>query len=115
MKRIITLVALLMTVATFAQEQKIDYKKTDDGLVMATYFFADNDEIVERVGYFNKKGELHGTWISYDKEGNKTAIANYVNGKKDGLWTYFKSDKINIVTYKQNKIVDVEEKLIVTN
>ena len=65
--------------------------------------------------YFNKEEKLHGMWVSYNIEGNKTSIANYNNGKKDGVWTFFKEDKISVITYKDNKITNVEEKAIVIN
>ncbi|WP_299526926.1 membrane-binding protein [uncultured Lutibacter sp.] len=115
MKAILNLVLMLFCVTAFSQEQKVDYKKLDNDLVQATYYFADNNEAVEREGFFNKEGKLHNTWISYDLQGNKTVIANYNNGKKDGVWTYFKKDKVNVVTYKLNKIVNVEEKSLAVN
>ena len=71
--------------------------------------------MIEREGFFNKEGKLDSIWVSYDIEGNKTAIAIYKNGVKDGIWTYFKKDKISLVTYKDNKITNVEEKALVVN
>ncbi len=115
MKNLIIAFVLLFSVTAFSQEQKIDYKKIDNDIVQATYYFADNSTIVEREGFFNKEGKLHGTWVSYDEQGNKTTIANYENGKKEGVWTYFKNDKINVVTYKKNKIVAVETKDLIVN
>lgn len=119
MKTVFKLLVLLFCVTAFAQEQKQDQKVTfetiNNDLVKATYYFADNADVIQREGYFNKEGKLHGEWINYDLAGNKTVIANYNNGVKDGVWTYFKQDKINLVTYKANKILQVEEKVIVAN
>lgn len=115
MKNLMIVVVLMLSVSAFSQEQKIDYKKIDNDIVQATYYFADNSGVVEREGFFNKEGKLHGTWVSYDEQGNKTTIANYNNGKKDGVWTYFKKDKINVVTYKENKIVNVDTKEVIVN
>lgn len=115
MKGIINIIIMLFCITAFSQEQKIEYKKVDDGLVKATYYFADNNTIIEREGFFNKEEKLQGMWVSYDLQGNKTSIAFYNNGKKDGVWTYFKEDKISIVTYKDNKITNVEEKALVVN
>jgi len=115
MKTLFKLVVFFFCVTAFSQEQKVEYKKINKDLIKATYYFADNSNIVEREGYFNKEGKLQDTWISYDLEGNKTAVANYNNGKKDGIWFYFKEDKLNIVTYKDNKLVNVEEKTLVLN
>jgi len=115
MKNLMIAIVLLFSVTAFSQEQKIDYKKIDNEIVQATYYFADNSTVVEREGFFNKDGKLQGTWISYNEAGEKTVIANYDNGVKDGEWTYFKADKINVVTYDQNKIVSVNTKDLIVN
>lgn len=115
MKALINIIILLFCITAFSQEQKVEYKNVENNLTKATYYFTDNNTIIEREGYFNKEEKLHGTWVSYDMEGNKTSIANYNNGKKDGVWTYFKADKISIVTYKENKITNVEEKTLAVN
>ncbi|SNR53014.1 toxin-antitoxin system YwqK family antitoxin [Lutibacter flavus] len=115
MKSLINIIILLFCVTAFSQEQKVEYKKVDNNLIKATYYFADNNFIIEKEGYFNKEEKLHGMWVSYNIEGNKTSIANYNNGKKDGVWTFFKEDKISVITYKDNKITNVEEKAIVIN
>lgn len=106
---------MLFCITAFSQEQKIVYQKMDNDLVKATYYFADNSDIIEREGYFNKEGKLHDTWISYDLEGHKTAMANYNNGNKVGVWVYYKNDRISLVTYKNNKLIGVEEKNLVVN
>ena len=115
MKNFIQVVILLFCITGFSQEQKVDYKKIDNNLMQVTYYFADNNTIVEREGFFNEDGKLHGTWISYNVEGSKTAIANYNNGVKEGVWMYFKGDKVNVVTYSNNKITSVEEKALAVN
>jgi antitoxin component YwqK of YwqJK toxin-antitoxin module len=115
MKTFIYTLILLVGFTAFSQEQKVEYKKVDNNLVKATYYFADNNTVIEREGFFNADEKLHGTWISYDLQGNKKIIANYNNGIKEGIWTYFKEDKINVVTYKNNKITNVEEKALVLN
>ena len=115
MKTLINIVVMLFCITAFSQEQKITYQKMENDLVKATYYFADNSDVVEREGYFNKEGKLHDTWISYDLQGNKTAIATYNNGVKEGVWTYIKTDKITVVTYNKNKIIHIEEKALVVN
>ncbi|MFD1292818.1 hypothetical protein ACFQ5N_03125 [Lutibacter holmesii] len=115
MKKLMFAMVLLFSVTVFSQEQKVDYKKIDNEVVQATYYFADNNTVVEKVGFFNKEGKLHGTWISYNEAGKETTIANYNNGKKEGDWTYFKEDKVSVVTYKDNKIVNVDTKAVVVN
>jgi antitoxin component YwqK of YwqJK toxin-antitoxin module len=115
MKNFIQVVVLLFCITAFSQEQKVDYKKIDNNLVQVTYYFADNNTIIEKEGFFNKAGKLHGTWISYDINGNKTTIANYNDGTKEGVWMYFKGDKVNVVTYANNKITNVEERALAVN
>ncbi|HCE56045.1 MAG TPA: membrane-binding protein [Lutibacter sp.] len=115
MKTLINIVVMLFCITAFSQEQKVTYQKMVNDLVKATYYFADNSDVVEREGYFNKEGKLHDTWISYDLQGNKTAIATYNNGVKEGVWTYIKTDKITVVTYNKNKIIHIEEKALVVN
>jgi antitoxin component YwqK of YwqJK toxin-antitoxin module len=115
MRAFINLIIMLFCITAFSQEQKVEYQKIDNNMIKATYYFADNSAIVEREGFFNKEGKLQDTWVSYDLAGNKTAIANYKNGKKEGVWIYFKKDKINIVTYKDNKLIKVEEKALAVN
>lgn len=115
MKNIILSLILLFCVTANAQNPKVEYKKVGNDLVKATYYFADNNTVIEREGFFNKNEKLQGMWVSYDLQGNKTSIAYYNDGKKDGIWTYFKNDKISIVTYNNNKIINVEEKPIAIN
>ena len=115
MKAFLNIILMLFCVAAFSQEQKVEYTKVDNNLTKATYYFTDNINVIEREGFFNKNEKLQGMWVSYDQLGNKTSIAYYNNGKKDGIWTYFKNDKISIVTYSDNKIVNVEEKPIAIN
>jgi len=33
-----------------------------------------------------KKGEMHGTWFTWNEDGTKIALANYKNNLKDGEW-----------------------------
>lgn len=115
MKAIINIVFILFCITGFSQEQKVDYQQVNDELIKATYYFADNSTIIEREGFFNSEGKLQDTWVSYDVNGNKTAIANYNNGKKVGVWQYFTEDKVSLVTYNDNKLIAVEEKVLVVN
>jgi len=115
MKTVINIVMMLFCISSFSQEQRVEYKKINNNLIKATYYFADNSEAIQREGFFNKNGKLQDTWISYDEQGEKTAVAIYDNGVKQGVWIYFQKDKINFVTYKDNKLINVEEKALVVN
>lgn len=116
MRTLITLMAFLIGTITFAQEAKVDYKKIDNDLVKATYYFSDNNQVIEKIGHFNAKGKLHGTWVIYDIDGNKKVEANYTDGKKDGVWIYYKdSGNLNVVTYKENKLISQEIRSLAVN
>lgn len=115
MKTVVNIILMLFCVTAFSQEQKVEFKKVDNDLIKATYYFADNSSVIEREGFFNKNEKLQGMWVSYDVQGNKIAIAYYNNGKKDGVWSYFKDGKVNLVTYDNNKIINVEEKIVAVN
>ncbi len=105
MKKIITLFVVFIFIGIAnAQEVKPKFEKQNE-LTKATYYY-DNGSIKE-VGFF-KNDKLHNKWISYSKEGNITAIANYSEGKKDGKWYFLSNDSIKEVTYKSNKIIKVE-------
>lgn len=115
MKTVVNIILMLFCVTAFSQEQKVEFKKVDNDLIKATYYFADNSSVIEREGFFNKNEKLQGMWVSYDEQGKKIAIAYYNNGKKDGVWSYFKDGKVNLVTYNNNKIINVEEKIVAIN
>lgn len=103
MRAFASIIIALFVLTGFAQKQRIDYEKVNKK-VKATYYYQDNASI-EKVGFFNAKGDLDGTWTSYDREGNITIIANYKKGKKEGVWKYFKPTVINVITYENNKII----------
>ncbi|WP_372745384.1 hypothetical protein [Lutibacter sp.] len=115
MKAFLNIILMLFCVAAFSQEQKVEYTKVDNNLTKATYYFTDNSDVIEREGFFNKNEKLHGMWVSYNVEGEKTSIAYYNNGKKDGVWSYFKEGKVSLVTYDNNKIISVVEKIVAVN
>ncbi|MCQ0110314.1 toxin-antitoxin system YwqK family antitoxin [Zhouia amylolytica] len=105
MKNITLTLALLFSVILFAQEQKIEpiFEKQDN-MVKATYFHG-NGEVAQTGFYLD--GKLQGEWVSYDKEGKKTAIANYDQGKKAGKWFFWSDGKLSEVDYTDNRIANV--------
>ncbi|WP_298901479.1 nicotinic acid mononucleotide adenyltransferase [uncultured Psychroserpens sp.] len=107
MKKLFVLLIMLSVTFTFAQEQKkVDLKKDGD-LTVATYYYENG--AIEQVGTFNKEGELHGIWTSYDLKGNKVTVANYKNGNKVGKWLFWSGDKLREVDYVDSKIASVSE------
>ena len=71
-------------------------------------YYHDNGAI-EQQGTINKEGELHGVWTSYDLDGNKVTVGNYMNNKKVGKWLFWSGDKLKEVDYIDSKIASVSE------
>ena len=109
MKKIVVIAIMLCVSITIAQEEKnVTYIEKGD-LTEATYYY-DNGAI-KQVGTFNAEGKLDGEWISYDINGDKTTVANYVNGKKSGKWQFWNNDGVvREVTYENSRIVSVNER-----
>lgn len=103
MKRVLFILAMVFTLTGFAQQQKPILEKSGD-LVKATY--TDKDGQITQQGYF-KDGKLHGEWVAYDSNGNRSAVATYENGKKVGTWLFWNDNKLSEVTYSKNAIVSV--------
>lgn len=107
MKKIFAVLLMLSITLTFAQEtKKVDVNKDGD-LTVATYYH--DNGAVEQQGTFNQEGELHGVWTSYDVDGNKTMVGNYVNGQKVGKWLFWSNNKLKEVDYVDSKIASVSE------
>lgn len=92
MKNVILTLALVFSGHVFAQEStnqtaakgmaNATVQKT--GNLNKTVWYYESGKVKE-IGYF-KNGLKHGTWTSYDEDGNKIMQANYVNGVKEGNW-----------------------------
>ena len=106
MKISIVLFLALMTISIgSAQEVTPEFEK-EGNLVKATYFYEDGS--VKQVGFFDND-KLHGEWVSYDKRGKKTTIAQYEHGKKTGTWLVLTNGVVKQVTYEANKVIDVKD------
>jgi antitoxin component YwqK of YwqJK toxin-antitoxin module len=106
MKKIIVLVAIMLTGLGFSQNGKPTLE-AEGQLVKATYFY-DNGK-VQQVGYF-KDGKLDGKWTSYDESGTVKAVAEYKDGEKSGKWVFL-SGAITTkeVDYASNQVVAVRD------
>ncbi|WP_432412530.1 toxin-antitoxin system YwqK family antitoxin [Rasiella sp. SM2506] len=76
-----------------------------DGLIEATLYH-ENGAVAQK-GFYTKENKLQGEWISYDIEGNKTAVAQYDNGNKVGTWKFYQGETLKEVTYANSKITKV--------
>ena len=108
MKKIFVIAIMLCVSLTFAQEEKkVKFIEKGD-LVEATYYY--DNGIIQQEGTFNKDGELHGIWTSYNVEGEKVAVGTYFNGEKVGKWFFWENNQvIREVDYDQSKIIMVNE------
>lgn len=84
-----------------AQDMKPKFEKAGD-LVKATYFYKDGK--IKEQGFFLKK-QITGTWTTFDKKGNKTAIAHYKAGKKVGKWFLWKKDGLKEIDYNNDNTI----------
>jgi len=87
-----------------AQEVKPLYEKIGD-LVKVTNFY-DNGDIREQ-GFYKDK-VITGTWVTYDRSGEKNTIAKYKNGKKVGKWFMWSENGLKEINYRNNTITSVQ-------
>lgn len=104
MKKLLFIAVLLMMVSVKAQEVSPLYENVE-GIVKVTNFYDDGS--VKEEGFYKNK-VITGTWITYDQFGNKTAVANYKNGKKVGKWFLSTQEGLKEVDYKNNVIANVQ-------
>ncbi|MEY8849729.1 toxin-antitoxin system YwqK family antitoxin [Psychroserpens sp. XS_ASV72] len=106
-KRILFLFALLITSVSFAQQERELILNKDTNLIDVTYYH--DNGVVSQTGSYTLDGKLHGEWLSYDTDGNRSISANYDNGQKVGKWFYWKDKILKEVDYTNNAIVSVIE------
>ena len=104
MKKLFVIACLFAVGFMQAQEIEPKYEKAGD-MVQVTKFFEDGS--VKEQGFFKNK-KLAGTWVTFDKNGNKTAIAHYEAGKKVGKWFLWDKQSLKEVNYENNTIASVQ-------
>lgn len=108
MKKSILFLALLFVAASTYGQADTKFKTEKKGdLTEATYFYADGK--IQQQGTFNAQGKLHGTWTSYDVNGNKLAVGTYENNNKVGKWFFWTHGVLKEVDYLDSRIVSVNE------
>jgi len=107
MKNIITFMAIvLVTSMTQAQDNIKSTYFLDGDLIEATIYH--DNGMVAQTGYYTTDNQLTGEWISYDLNGDKTAVANYNNGKKVGAWVFYQGNTKREVLYDDSHIAKVK-------
>lgn len=107
MKKVAVVFALIFGfITTQAQEKNDKNTYVQNGeLIEATLHF-DSGE-VSQTGFYTKEGKVTGQWVSYNREGEKTAKAQYDNGNKVGTWFFWSSDKLTEVDYQDSRVASV--------
>ncbi|HMB99531.1 MAG TPA: hypothetical protein VKN14_00685 [Flavobacteriaceae bacterium] len=106
MKKICLVFAFLITVVSFAQQERELKLNEDTNLIEVTYYH--DNGVVSQTGTYTLDGKLQGEWLSFNTEGKKIVSANYDNGKKVGKWYYWNDKTVKIVDYNENEIASVE-------
>ena len=103
MKNYIIVAALLFTGLIFANHPP-KHEVVGD-LVKSTYFHENGT--VSQEGFY-KNGKVHGEWVSYNEDGDKTAIASYNEGAKKGKWFFWNNKSLSEVDYSDSRVASVK-------
>ncbi len=106
MKNILALLAIVLTTSlALAQDTKSNTYFLDGDVIEATIYH--DNGMIAQTGFYNKENKLTGEWVSYDLQGNKTAVAEYNNGEKVGTWYFFSKNSIKEVNYMNARVAKV--------
>ncbi len=105
-KLVVVLVASLLVQFSYGQQEKKDSYVLNGDRIEATLYH--DNGVIAQTGFYTKQGALEGEWISYDAQGNKTAVAQYENGAKVGTWLFYIGENLKEVTYKDSRIAEVK-------
>ena len=107
MKKILVCLLFLAPVLSFAQQERKVTLLEDKNLYKVVYYH--DNGLVSQEGTINLQGELHGSWVSFSDSGEKVAMGNYLNGKKNGKWFFWNQGVLSEVDYDQNHIASVQQ------
>lgn len=93
------------TLMAQSNDTKKEFKKSGD-LIEATFYYENG--LIAQKGFF-KDGKLHGEWIAFDQNGNKTAIGKYSNGQKTGKWFFWNGVELSEVDFQESRIASVNK------
>lgn len=106
MRKVVVL-ALVLGFATVQAQEKSNKNiyVENGGLIEATLYYENGE--VSQTGFYTKDGKVTGQWVSYNREGEKTAKAQYDNGTKVGTWFFWSADKLTEVDYQDSRVAVV--------
>lgn len=105
MKRAFFTMVFLISVVSFAQQER-DLKLNEDTNLIEVTYYHDNG-VVSQSGTYTLDGKLQGEWLSFNAQGKKIVSANYDNGVKVGKWFYWINETLKEVDYNNNAIASV--------
>lgn len=109
MKKILLFFLILLTFHFTNAQGDNNIKMVKSGELVEVTIFYNNGNVMQH-GFMTPKSELHDTWESYYEDGTLKCEATYDKGKKVGTWHYYYPNALTKrVTYKDNKVVKVEE------
>ncbi|WP_055443874.1 toxin-antitoxin system YwqK family antitoxin [Lacinutrix himadriensis] len=106
-KQFILFFALMLSVISFAQQERTLKLNEQTSLIEVTYYH--DNGVVSQTGFYTTDGKLQGEWLRFDTKGDKTVSANYDNGKKVGKWFYWNDKTLKEIDYTNNAIANVSE------
>ena len=106
-KSVLFLFTLMITVVSFAQQERELKLNKETNLIEAIYYH--DNGVVSQTGAYTLDGKLQGEWLSFTADGKKTVSGNYDNGKKVGKWFYWNDKTLKEVDYTNNAIANVIE------
>ncbi|HSR59842.1 MAG TPA: hypothetical protein VLL47_03765 [Robiginitalea sp.] len=107
MKKLILCLLFLAPAITVAQHERKVTLLEEANLYQVVYYHESGT--ISQQGTLNMAGELHGRWESFAENGEKVAMGNYINGKKDGKWFFWNKDGLSEVDYNHNTIASVQQ------
>ena len=107
MKRTMLLCALIVSMISYAQQERVLKLNKDTNLIDVIYYH--DNGVISQTGSYTLDGKLQGEWLSFNAEGKKVVSANYDNGLKVGKWFYWNDETLKEVDYSNNKIANVNE------
>jgi len=106
MKKLVVLVLLaLIANVSFAQEVYKD-KLVANGDLIEVVKYHDNGAIAQ-TGFYTLQNKLEGKWVSYNRSGDRVAVATYDSGRKVGTWLFYQGDTMREVIYEDARVAKV--------
>lgn len=84
-----------------ANNEPINDKYSVVGAQVQKVSFYESGAVKEQGYFLNEK--LHGTWVSYNEDGSVNTIAFYDQGKKVGIWSFFRNGEEFKVNFDKRK------------